>query len=405
MIEALEDAAVSGDADLLQPGLLHELFERQADTRPEAPALECAGARMSYGGLERRSNQLARLLRQRGVRRGDCVGLWLPRSMDALVALLGIMKAGAAYVPLDSECPADRAAFVLGDCHARAVVTTSAFAGRMGGWSAGVSVIAVDECAADLEAQLAARLRAAQAGLSPRDLCYVIYTSGTTGRPKGVEIEHRSACHLVRAEGRLFQVRPEDRVFQGFSVAFDASVEEIWLAFFAGATLVVGTAATYVGARRAQTVKTFSTTADLRAKLKAGSGKKVEAIFHAAAVSDFAFGQIFSETKPDEFTALKAVKKISTRQGSLLVELVPTPKIIAELRGWFPAAKIVGWKFEANGGRADALRAAQQQLAECATDFCVANGPAYGPGFSLVSAGGRRHFAGARGLFSALEIC
>jgi phosphopantothenoylcysteine synthetase/decarboxylase len=170
-------------------------------------------------------------------------------------------------------------------------------------------------------------------------------------------------------------------------------------------TLLVGTAATYVGARRAQTVKTFSTTADLRAKLKAGSGKKVEAIFHAAAVSDFAFGQIFSETKPDEFTALKAVKKISTRQGSLLVELVPTPKIIAELRGWFPAAKIVGWKFEANGGRADALRAAQQQLAECATDFCVANGPAYGPGFSLVSAGGRRHFAGARGLFSALEIC
>jgi phosphopantothenoylcysteine synthetase/decarboxylase len=170
-------------------------------------------------------------------------------------------------------------------------------------------------------------------------------------------------------------------------------------------TLLVGVAATYAGERRAQTVKTFSTTADLRTKLKAGSGKKVEAIFHAAAVSDFAFGQIFSETKPDEFTALKAVKKISTRQGSLLVELVPTPKIIAELRGWFPAAKIVGWKFEANGGRADALRAAQQQLAECATDFCVANGPAYGPGFSLVSAGGRRHFAGARGLFSALEIC
>jgi phosphopantothenoylcysteine decarboxylase/phosphopantothenate--cysteine ligase len=168
-------------------------------------------------------------------------------------------------------------------------------------------------------------------------------------------------------------------------------------------TLLVGAAATYAGARRAQTVKTFSSTADLRTKLKALSGKKVEAIFHAAAVSDFAFGRIYAETKPGEFTTLKASKKISTRRGSLLAELVPTPKIIAELRGWFPAAKIVGWKFEADGGRADALRAARRQLAECATDFCVANGPAYGPGFSLVSAGGQRHWAGPLKLFAALE--
>src|SRR5208337_3856519 len=113
-------------------------------------------------------------------------------------------------------------------------------------------------------------------------------------------------------------------------------------------TLLIGESATYAGERRAQSVKTFSTTADLRAKLKAFSGKKVAAIFHAAAVGDFAFGQIFTETKPGEFTALKASKKISTRQGQLLVELVPTPKIITELRGWFPKAKIIGWKFEAD---------------------------------------------------------
>jgi non-ribosomal peptide synthetase-like protein len=232
----------SNDAmDLLQPGLLHELFERQADARPEAPALLCAGARMSYGELERRANQLARLLRQRGVKRGDCVGVWLPRSMEVLVALLGIMKAGAAYVPLDPEFPAERVAFVLADCQARALVTTSAFAARMGQVNAGVLVVALDESTAELAGQPGARLRNAYIGLSPRDLCYVIYTSGTTGRPKGVEIEHRSACHLVRAEGQVFQVRPEDRVFQGFSIAFDASVEEIWLAFYAGATLVAGT--------------------------------------------------------------------------------------------------------------------------------------------------------------------
>jgi len=241
MIELVKNAAASRELDLLQPGLLHELFERQADLQPDATALECAGANMSYGELERRANQLARLLRQRGVGRGDCVGLWLPRSMEVLVALLGILKAGAAYVPLDPEFPEERVAFVLADCQARAVVTTSAFAARLGGGNTGVLVVALDEHAPELAAQPAARLGSADVGLSPRDLCYVIYTSGTTGRPKGVEIEHRSACHLVRAEGQLFQVRPEDRVFQGFSIAFDASVEEIWLAFFAGAALVVGT--------------------------------------------------------------------------------------------------------------------------------------------------------------------
>ena len=227
----------SNAMDLLQPGLLHELFESQADVRPESPALLCAGAQMSYGELERRANQLARLLRQRGVGRGDCVGLWLPRSMDVLVALLGIMKAGAAYVPLDPEFPVKRVAFVLADCQARALVTTSAYAARLGGSNAGVLVVALDESAAELAAQPEARLRNAYVGLSPGDLCYVIYTSGTTGRPKGVEIEHRRACHFARAEGQNFQVRPEDRVFQGFSIAFDASVEEIWLAFYAGAAL------------------------------------------------------------------------------------------------------------------------------------------------------------------------
>ena len=168
-------------------------------------------------------------------------------------------------------------------------------------------------------------------------------------------------------------------------------------------TLLIGEAATYAGERKAQSVKVFSTTADLRAKLKSFSGKKVDAIFHAAAVSDFAFGKIFAETKAGKFAVLKAAKKISTRQGSLLVELLPTPKIIAELRGWFPKTKIIGWKFEADGRRADALRAAEKQIADCATDFCVANGPAYGKGFNLVSTGVQKHFSDSQKLFTALE--
>jgi len=168
-------------------------------------------------------------------------------------------------------------------------------------------------------------------------------------------------------------------------------------------TLLIGELATHAGERRAQPVKVFSTTADLRAKLKAFSGKKVDAIFHAAAVSDFTFGKMFTRDAAGKLKPFTPSKKISTRGGSLLVELVPTPKIIAELRGWLPRTTLVGWKFEADGGRADALRAAKRQIADCATDFCVANGPAYGKGFNLVSADGQKHFTAMAGLFAALE--
>jgi phosphopantothenoylcysteine synthetase/decarboxylase len=129
----------------------------------------------------------------------------------------------------------------------------------------------------------------------------------------------------------------------------------------------------------------------------------VDAIFHAAAVSDFRFGKLVTRDAAGKLQPFTPPKKISTRGGSLFVELVPTPKIIAELRGWFKKAKIVGWKFEADGGRADALRAARKQIVDCATDVCVANGPAYGKGFNLVTADGQKHFAAAEKLFAALE--
>ena len=168
-------------------------------------------------------------------------------------------------------------------------------------------------------------------------------------------------------------------------------------------TLLIGETATYPGERRAHTVKVFSTTADLRSKFKALRGKKVDAIFHAAAVSDFTFGNMYVREAAGKLRPFQPSKKISTRGGSLLAELVPTPKIIAELRGWFPKTKIIGWKYEAVGRRADALRAAAKQLTGCATDFCVANGPAYGKGFNLVSAGRQRHMATMKQLFTGLE--
>jgi phosphopantothenate---cysteine ligase (CTP) len=179
--------------------------------------------------------------------------------------------------------------------------------------------------------------------------------------------------------------------------------------------LLLGEQATYAGERRAKQVEFFSTAADLRAKLKALSAKKADAIFHAAAVSDFSFGRVFAPAAAaltrtgapqDAVNKLVEIKgrKISTRQGKLLVELLPTSKIIAELRGWFPRAKIVGWKFEADGSRADAVAAARRQLAECSTDLCVVNGPAYGEGFGLLGKKGElAHLGNPPLLFDALE--
>jgi phosphopantothenoylcysteine decarboxylase/phosphopantothenate--cysteine ligase len=168
--------------------------------------------------------------------------------------------------------------------------------------------------------------------------------------------------------------------------------------------LLLGEQATYNGERRAQRVESFSTTADLRARLKALAGKKVDAIFHAAAVSDFAFGRIFAPDAANKLVEIKSVKKISTRQGKLLAELLPTPKIIAELRGWFPRTKIVGWKFEADGRRAEAVESARRQIAECSTDLCVVNGPAYGEGFGLLGKkGDAAHLGNPPLLFDALE--
>jgi phosphopantothenoylcysteine decarboxylase/phosphopantothenate--cysteine ligase len=168
--------------------------------------------------------------------------------------------------------------------------------------------------------------------------------------------------------------------------------------------LLLGEQATYNGERHAQRVESFSTTADLRAKLKALAVKKADAIFHAAAVSDFAFGRIFAPDAANKLVEIKPARKISTRRGKLLVELLPAPKIIAELRGWFPRTKIVGWKFEADGKRADAIAAARRQLAECSTDLCVVNGPAYGDGFGLLGNKGEpAHLANPPLLFDALE--
>jgi phosphopantothenoylcysteine synthetase/decarboxylase len=167
-------------------------------------------------------------------------------------------------------------------------------------------------------------------------------------------------------------------------------------------TLLLGEQATYRDARTPQHAERFTTTANLMEKLQALASHDIGAVFHAAAVSDFRFGKIWLRAPTGELSEVKS-GKISTRSGSLLAELVPTPKIIAGLRDWFPQAQLVGWKFEVDGNRASVVQAAGQQLRDCRTDACVANGPAYGEGFGLVTGVERWvPLAGEIELFTAL---
>jgi phosphopantothenate---cysteine ligase (CTP) len=167
-------------------------------------------------------------------------------------------------------------------------------------------------------------------------------------------------------------------------------------------TLLIGQQATWRGERRARRVETFTTTADLSERLHALANPAVGAVFHAAAVSDFAIGKVWCQAPQGEPTELKSAK-LSSREGTLLAELVPTPKIISNLRQWFPPARLVGWKFEVEGNRDDAVRRAAEQIAECKTDVCIANGAAYGEGFGFVREGGRsEHLSDVAALFAAL---
>ena len=168
--------------------------------------------------------------------------------------------------------------------------------------------------------------------------------------------------------------------------------------------LLIGEMSTFPGERMAQKIEPFSTAANLQEKFKLLAAKKTDAIFHAAAVGDFSVGRIFEPNEAGKLSEIKDRKKISTRHGKLLAELLPTPKIISGLRGLFPKSTMVGWKYEAEGQRADAIAAGQKQITDCSTDFCVVNGPAYGGGFALIGkVCAPAHLANPPLLFDMLE--
>jgi non-ribosomal peptide synthetase-like protein len=217
---------------------MENLFEQRCDATPGAVAVDPEGApSLTFAELDARANRLARHLRARGIGPGHRVALMFDDAVWSYTAMLAALKAGAAFVPLDAGFPADRVAYIASDANASAVLTLGHLRDKLDEVAA--DVVCVDDPAARLATLPPGRLTAAERGPASDDpLAYIIYTSGSTGRPKGVAIDHPSIVSFVRVAAEAYGVCPGDRMYQGMTIAFDFSVEEIWVPWAAGATLV-----------------------------------------------------------------------------------------------------------------------------------------------------------------------
>src|SRR5277367_2022786 len=212
---------------------VHRLFEAQVERSPDAVAVTFEGEQLTYGELNERANRLAHHLMKVGVPAGALVAICVERSLEIVVGLIGILKAGAAYVPLDPAFPRQRLDFMLDDSGARVLVTTSRLAGKF--TESSVRVVRFE----DLDARIASEARNPQVPVTPDDNAYVIYTSGSTGTPKGVEVTHRNVSRLFAATESWFGFNANDVWTLFHSYAFDFSVWEIWGALLYGGRLVV----------------------------------------------------------------------------------------------------------------------------------------------------------------------
>jgi phosphopantothenate---cysteine ligase (CTP) len=198
-------------------------------------------------------------------------------------------------------------------------------------------------------------------------------------------VEPGGALHCVVTAGPTYEELDRARRITNFSTGrLGCELAAFLHAAGMQVTLLVGEQATWRGERRTWRVKTFTTGANLAEQLEALAGPDVDAVFHTAAVSDFRFGNVWSKSDDGALREI-AGGKLSSGDGTLLAELVPTPKIISQLREWFPGALIVGWKYEVDGDREAALARAREQIVTNRTNAAVANGPAYGEGYGLVT--------------------
>ncbi|MEW6732939.1 MAG: amino acid adenylation domain-containing protein, partial [Acidobacteriota bacterium] len=213
---------------------VHQLFEEQSERTPDAIALICENIQLSYRELNIRANQLAYYLMKLGVTPEAPIGICLERSIEMIVALLGILKAGGTYVPLDPAYPKDRLAFILIDTQLTVLLTESRFAETLPDLSRQLICI-------DTDWQIIVRQATDNPALRTltNNAAYIIYTSGSMGKPKGVIVQHHALVNYIEDAIFAYQFSPDDRILQFASINFDASAEEIYPCLSCGATLVL----------------------------------------------------------------------------------------------------------------------------------------------------------------------
>lgn len=241
-VEPVSGAVLRGDVrpDLLRDEVLTDLFAATARQRGYRIALVSGGRVWTYAQVDAESDAIARGLIRADIGPGDVVGLWMPRGPELLIAQIAVTKAGAAWLPFDADAPVERIGTCLADAAAKGLLTSEALAERAR--AAGVAVFTPAGLADPAEDGAEPRpVNPRTRGLTADHPAYLIYTSGSTGTPKGIVVSHRNICHFLRSANEVYGIVPEDVVFQGASVAFDLSMEEIWVPYLVGATLFVAT--------------------------------------------------------------------------------------------------------------------------------------------------------------------
>jgi amino acid adenylation domain-containing protein len=234
LVSPAEQQLGFGPTKKLPEACIHDLFAAQAAQTPQATAVRFANSELTYQELNARANQLARSLQARGVGPDSLVGIYLERSLEMAVAVLGVLKAGGTYLPLDPGYPEDRLAYMIEDSQTSLLLTEEQLAGWLNGRN--LQHISLDSQWAEIAAADASDLphRA-----TPDSLAYVIYTSGSTGQPKGVLVPHRGLLNYSTAVAEKYSLMPADRVLQFASLSFDVAAEEMFPTWISGAALVL----------------------------------------------------------------------------------------------------------------------------------------------------------------------
>src|SRR5579859_6294168 len=232
--------------------VLQQLLTKSAKNSPDKPAVWARGKSITYRELDERSNQLAHLLRERGIQKGDRVGLFFPKCVESIISMLGVLKAGGVYIPLDPQAPADRVGYIMGNCGIRVLLTNKE---RRAALTPEV-IDALDYCVmTDDSGSNGAGAKivpwamlseypaspAPEVVLTETDLAYILYTSGSTGRPKGVMLSHQNALTFVEWCADKFKVTADDRISNHAPLHFDLSVFDVYNAMEAGATVYLVT--------------------------------------------------------------------------------------------------------------------------------------------------------------------